>query len=222
MPDSFDRNLAELSSSAAAIEQFVDELGLETTVDLDGKVHEKEDLIGEDSCKDLIYFYDSSMQDMYDSSHQIDLKGFQDGSLNLSAKELISIIGEVEAQKILNFFYASVGKAPVSKILLRRTDSDGRSGNHLDFHTDEAEAGYKQSTVIVALNADSDVNGGALYYLNRNGPTKYRRSQGKAFAHAYNVLHAVAPLEGSRYSLIICFDQSDNSDKSIIDGTGLI
>ena len=150
---------------------------------------------------------------------------YHDKILDISAKDLISIIGLETVDSLLDFLYDAVGEtAPVREMSLRRTINYGRHGHFIDFHTDEEVSGYLQSTVIVPIgDEENDVVGGDPWYLGHDGPVKTKRERGKAYAHSYDVFHAVGPIIGKRMSLLIHLDHSEETStlRSLIAQTGL-
>ena len=172
-------------------------------VDFSGTFQEKADLLSVEECKLLAEYLDAGG---IAPPQEDDLDSFSIRDRILSAQELIDILGKQKATDLLRFLYESVDdkfNAIVRKIWLRRVDNDGTLGNYVDMHTDHNHAKYKQSTMVVALNSENDVEGGELFYLNQDGPVEAKRVQGKAHAHAYDVYHGVAPHRGSRISLLI-------------------
>jgi len=120
----------------------------------------------------------------------------------IKASELISIIGEEKFKDIHNFVHESLGMALVSGIVLCRVHADIiDSFATMDWHIHEKISNFKEGTVAIALNADEDITGGDLYYLRHDGPVKAQRSQGKGYAHSYNILNSVEDYKGTRYSL---------------------
>lgn len=172
-------------------------------VDFSGTFQEKADLLSVEECKLLVEHLDAGG---FAPPQEDDLDSFSIRDRTMSAQELIDILGKQKATDLLRFLYESVDdkfNAIVRKIWLRRVDNDGTLGNYVDMHTDHNHAKYKQSTMVVALNSENDVEGGELFYLNQDGPVEAKRVQGKAHAHAYDVYHGVAPHRGSRISLLI-------------------
>ena len=108
---------------------------------------------------------------------------------------------------------------PLESIKIRHMKGNTDSNGFIEYHTDESghQYGTRLSTVIVALNENSSVEGGELYYLQEDGPVLAVREQGKAFAHSYNVVHGVAPHVGDRVSLILHF----NHDLNLEDVVGM-
>lgn len=175
-------------------------------VDFSGTFQEKADLLSVEECKLLAEYLDAGG---FAPPQEDDLDSFSIRDRILSAQELIDILGKQKATDLLRFLYESVDdkfNAIVRKIWLRRVDNDGTLGNYVDMHTDHNHAKYKQSTMVVALNSENDVEGGELFYLNQDGPVEAKRAQGKAYAHKYDVYHGVAPHRGSRISLLIHLD----------------
>ena len=127
----------------------------------------------------------------------------------LSAQELVGIVGRQTAKDLMLFLLESVGAdrdVIVRKIWIRQVRNDGSVGNYVDLHTDRSHAKYKQSTMVVTLNGEDDIEGGEIFYLNQDGVVMPERAKGKAFAHKYDVLHGVAPHSGTRVSLLIHLD----------------
>ena len=185
-------------------------------VNLDLNFVEEDGMLTVEQCNDLIEYLDENSPLPKDAL-------YQDKILDISAEDLITTIGLETVQSLLDFLYHAVGeKAPVREISLRRTVNNEKHGHFIDFHTDEEVSGYLQSTVIVPIgDEENDVMGGDPWYLGHNGPVKTKRMRGKAYAHSYDVLHAVGPIVGKRMSLLIHLDHSQNSATSLIDGTGL-
>ena len=167
------------------------------------------------NCKALIQHFDATM----------DVKSmagsFQVKDAFITASDLICIIGNNAFGAIIHFLYKSLGVAPVSGIVLCRVYADGtKSMGCMDWHMHENIPGFKEGTLAIALNADEDVTGGGLYYLRHNDPFKAKRSQGKGYAHPYNILHSsVERYKGARYSLYIHVNQcAEPKTKDLIKG----
>jgi len=145
---------------------------------------------------------------------------FQVKDSSITTFELISIIGKEKFNDILNFVHESIGMAPVSGIVLRRVYADGtNSVATMDWHIHEKITNFKEGTAAIALNADEDITGGDLYYLLHDGPVKAQRTQGKGYAHSYNILHSVENYTGARYSLYVHVNQdAEPKTKNLIEG----
>ena len=186
-------------------------------VNLDLNFVEKKDMLTIEQCNDLIEYLDKHAPIPRNTL-------YHDKILDIPAEDLTTIIGLETMHSLLDFLYDAVGEvAPVREISLRRTINNGSHGHFIDFHTDEEVSGYLQSTVIVPIgDEENDVVGGDPWYLSHDGPVMTKRERGKAYAHSYDVLHAVGPIIGKRMSLLIHLDHSEEpSTYSLIRRTGL-
>lgn len=185
-------------SSAQSVEELVEEIGED--VDLDGIHYKKDGLLSKADCEALILHFDSSASARGASPDQ----HFQAEEIVLSHTEIAGVIGEEAFRGVLAFLFDSLGEVPVTSIVVRRTYADGvRRVGAMRWHAHEKIPGFKEGTVAVALNADDDVEGGALYILTRDGPARAPRSQGRGYAFPYDTAHSVEPYKGVRYSLFV-------------------
>jgi len=174
------------------IQELVEEVNED--VDLAGIHYKKDGLLSKEECEALVRYFDDHTQ-LKASSDQ-----FQKEDIYMEASAIAEVIGTEAFQGVLAFLFESVGKAPISSIILRRSFADGVTKvGMMPWHMHEKIPGFKESTVTVALDGDS--MGGDLRFLTRDGVVTAPRQQGRGHAVPYNTLHAVDPYHGMRYSL---------------------
>jgi len=118
-------------------------------------------------------------------------KGEMDLKYKLNTEELISLIGEPAFDKLTEFY----GHFP-NEIWLRRVQSNGPHQG-INWHVDQS-----YFTMQVALNGDSEFQGGKLVFAANRKILIPKREAGTATIHGCKVVHAVTPLKnGPRYSL---------------------
>jgi len=118
-------------------------------------------------------------------------KGEMDLKYKLKTEELLSLIGESAFDKLTDIY----GHAP-NEIWLRRVQSNGPHQG-INWHVDQA-----YFTMQVALNGDSEFQGGKLVFAANRKILIPKREAGTATVHGCKVVHAVTPLKnGPRYSL---------------------
>ena len=104
-----------------------------------------------------------------------------------------------------------------SKLALRRTE--GEVDGCIDFHTDARNhTDYKANhTVQIALNDDTEYNGGRLcYFSSQIGLTVTSRPAGTLTSHSAVVLHAVTKLHsGIRYGLFVVDTENGLGEKDV-------
>jgi hypothetical protein len=98
------------------------------------------------------------------------------------------------AWKLANLLTVTNDKASIDRIILRRTSAVGK---FIDWHVDEAKA-----TLQLALNSDTDYEGGRLVYIVNGQPYTPTRPAGTVTVHGDDVVHGVSTLKsGVRYGL---------------------
>ena len=104
-----------------------------------------------------------------------------------------------------------------SKLALRRTE--GPVDGCIDFHTDaNSHADYKAThTVQIALNDDTEYDGGRLcYFSSQGGLIVPSRPAGTLTSHSAVVLHAVTKLHsGIRYGLFVVDTRNGLGEKDV-------
>jgi hypothetical protein len=118
-------------------------------------------------------------------------QGEMDLKYKLISSELISLIGESTYNNLVNIY----GYSP-NEIWLRRVHSNGPHQG-INWHVDQS-----YFTMQVALNGDSEFQGGKLVFAANGKIFIPKREAGTATVHGCKVVHAVTPLmNGPRYSL---------------------
>jgi len=118
-------------------------------------------------------------------------QGEMDLKYKLKSSELISLIGEPAFNKLVEIY----GHSP-NEIWLRRVHSNGPHQG-INWHIDQS-----YFTMQVALNGDSEFQGGKLVFVGNGKIFIPKREAGTATVHGCKVVHAVTPLKsGPRYSL---------------------
>ena len=98
------------------------------------------------------------------------------------------------AWKLVNLLTEANEKASLKTIILRRTCAVGK---FIDWHVDEAKA-----TLQLALNSDTEYEGGRLVYLVNEKPYAPTRPEGTVTVHGGYIIHGVSTLtSGVRYGL---------------------
>lgn len=98
------------------------------------------------------------------------------------------------AWKLANLLTVTNEKASIDRIILRRTSAVGK---FIDWHVDEAKA-----TLQLALNNDTEYEGGSLVYIVNGQPYTPERPAGTVTVHGNDVIHGVSTLKsGVRYEL---------------------
>jgi len=134
-----------------------------------------------------------ALRNFLDNEHALALKDRtepNDFQISVSCAKLEDILGQVQVQKILDFF-----NGPVSVIKLRRVSLVGQC---INFHTD-----FSLRTMQIPLNGD--FFGGDLIYLTDDGNVvKPKRPPGSATIHDCTIVHGVTCIQsGVRYGLFL-------------------
>jgi hypothetical protein len=137
-------------------------------------------------------FADQIFEERKKSKHiESTMYSVHDLQIPLFRTKLIEFIGE-EALKELDFLFGGAS----NDIVLRRCDYL----NHcIDFHVD-----YAYKTMQVALNDDSEYEGGRLVFVSNGKLEIPKRKSGTITLHEKNIIHGVTALRsGIRYGLLI-------------------
>jgi len=147
-----------------------------------------------------------------DNSAQILQNGLQEAGdfrLEVAPSDLARLIGQGDASRIASacesmiIVCAPELSARVPRLVLRRCAPFAHGKNRgINFHRDHAVV-----TVNVALNSDSEYEGGRLVVITPDTATMFQRPAGHAAIMDTALVHGVTALQGGfRYSLIAFHD----------------
>jgi hypothetical protein len=155
------------------------------------KLFEKPPALKEKTLKDLQEYADKIYEEKKMNSELVNSPSIYDLRIQLSRAELMQFVGE-EALKELDSLFGEVSH----DIVLRRCDYL----NHcIDFHVD-----YAYKTLQVAVNDDSEYEGGSLVFISNGKLEIPKRKCGTITLHEKNIIHGVTALRsGVRYGLLI-------------------
>jgi hypothetical protein len=159
--------------------------------DVTFKTFEKPPALKERTLKDLREYADKIYNEKKMNLELANSPSMNDLRIQLSRTELMQFVGE-EAIKELDSLFGEVS----DDIVLRRCDYL----NHcIDFHVD-----YAYKTLQVALNDDSEYEGGRLVFVSNGKLEIPKRKCGTITLHEKNIIHGVTALRsGVRYGLLI-------------------
>jgi hypothetical protein len=159
--------------------------------DVKFQMFEKLPALKENILKDLQEYADKAYEEKKTNPELVNSPSISDFQIPLSRTKLTEFIGE-EALKQLDSLFGETS----NDIVLRRCDYL----NHcIDFHVD-----YAYKTLQVALNDDSEYEGGRLVFVSNGKLEIPKRKSGTITLHEKNIIHGVTALRsGVRYGLLI-------------------
>ena len=117
------------------------------------------------------------------------LAGEADLKLNITLKELESLVGTAAADRLIDFCGGHF-----DTIIIRRCEPGGQI---INFHKDD-----HLRTILIALIDDDEYEGGRLVFATRDGLSVPQRPAGTATVHTSAVVHGVTRhTAGVRYGL---------------------
>jgi len=149
-----------------------------------------QNVLNETERKNLINLIDSKLMNEDGSvKKEMDLK------FTLTPDQLISLVGQSAFDKLKEVY-----EFQPDEIWVRRAESDG-PGQGINWHVD-----HSVRTMQVALNGDSEYQGGRLVFANDGKIFMPPRGPGTATIHDENIVHAVTPIKsGPRYGLFFLY-----------------
>ena len=184
-------------------------------------------LLTQDECSRLRSFADERLQEellLASNAMIADKKGDdeylqygddirEDFRFHVTVDELLELVSLDSIRAMYDAFKAHDSNYHVSGLVLRRSHHDSND-RHIQYHQDG-----QTSVMHVWLNED-DIDGGNLYYLNRNGTTKFDTALGTAAFHSDSIVHGVSGFKGTRYIFIFIGDLQTDILKDVIASDG--
>ena len=176
---------------------------------LEGRFEEKKDpLLTMDQCHSIRDYTEMRWKADIDAGLDVARgKNYTlDYRIELPTQDLADLIGVASVQDLYQAFQDYDEDYPVSRIVVRRTTS--AHDHHIQYHNDGATA-----VMHLWLNAPTEIEGGGLWYLTKNGTQVVDTSiTGAASFHSEGIVHGVATFAGTRYILIFLSDHKAAND----------
>jgi len=183
------------------------------------------DLISKKSCDALVQYTEESLQHDIDAGVDLEAKQaaedsheswtpFEGGyenqySKNLSADDLIAIIGKDETMNIINYFEETLGIMSIDHVYLARTfQPDDGEELFTPWHIDDYAA--------VEITLNNDYEGGHVLHLNAAGVHKVDSRPGSAIAHKSDIVHGITPInKGAKKYMLVLKHYLDDKERKV-------